>query len=262
MSMKAKLFCASNKYSRRAWLQALLAALAVSVATRTQAEAENLAVGPGPFALLIQDDPTGPRDSIDPAGQRLGRLLDGMNVEAHWPAGFPIDWRTGEVTGPREITPGGHTHCSAFAAAVAERMGVYLLRPPAHGQQWLANAQAQWLNGIGNEGPMRARDAGWLRIGALSQPDTSERAIARANQGHLVVAVYFQPPENGIRRAGHIAIVRPSNKAAGLVRLEGPDVIQAGKHNHRIVPMVEGFADHKAGWRNGTIEYFRNRAVA
>jgi hypothetical protein len=182
-------------------------------------------------------------------------------VEQLWLAGSPIDWRSGEAVGPPNPAPGGHTHCSAFAASVADRLGVYLLRPPEHGQQWLANAQEQWLNGIWNERGMRARDAGWLRIGALSAPDSSERAIARANDGHLVVAVYFQPPENGRIRSGHIAIVRPSEKPPGLVASEGPDVIQAGGRNHRVVALRDGFADHKAGWRNGTIEYFRNRAT-
>ena len=244
--------------SRRSCLTSLTIALGMG----SGGCAAQAPVGPGPFALLIQDDPTGPRGAISPAGERLGRLLDRTNVEALWQAGFPIDWRTGETIGPRNPAPGGHTHCSAFAAAVADQMGIYLLRPSEHGQQWLANAQEEWLNGIGHERAMRARDAGWLRIGTLSTEGVSERAIARANAGHLVVAVYFQPPVDGKTRAGHIAIVRPSEKPESLVRAEGPDVIQAGAHNHRLVALKDGFADHKAGWRNGTIEYFRNRKAA
>jgi hypothetical protein len=200
------------------------------------------------------------RGEIPPAGQRLASLLDGMNVESLWIAGFPVDWRTGQATGPRKTTPGGHTHCSAFAAAVADRLGLYLLRPPEHGQDWLANAQEMWLNGRGAARAMPAREAGWEKIGALADAGASEHAVSRANAGHLVVAVYFQPPDGGRQRPGHIAVVRPSEKAPGLVRAEGPDVTQAGGHNHRVASLREGFASHKAGWREGSIEYFFNRA--
>jgi hypothetical protein len=197
---------------------------------------------------------------IAPEGQRLTSLLDGMNVESLWIAGFPIDWRTGQATGPRRTTPGGHTHCSAFAAAVADRLGLYLLRPPEHGQNWLANAQETWLNGRGETLAVPARDAGWEKIGTLADPGASEHAVEQANAGHLVVASYFQPPDGDRQRSGHIAIIRPSDKAPGLVSAEGPDVTQAGAHNHRLASLREGFSAHKDGWRDGTIEYFFNRA--
>ena len=197
---------------------------------------------------------------IGPEGRRLAGFLDGMNVESLWIAGFPIDWRTGQSTGPRGTTPGGHTHCSAFAAAAAERLGLYLLRPPEHGQNWLANAQEMWLNGRGSPNARPAREVGWEKIGTLADTGASEQAVALANAGHLVLAVYFQPPDGGQQRPGHIAIVRPSEKAAGLIRADGPDVTQAGGHNYRVVAMRQGFASHKAGWRDGTIEYFRSRA--
>lgn len=259
----------SGGMNRRTHLTSLITILAAGVAGAGRVAAQerrdrvsDIPVGPGPYALLIQDDPTGPRGGVTPAGRRLAQLLDGMHVESLWLAGYPIDWRTGEITGPRKTTPGGHTHCSAFAAAAADRMGVYLLRPPEHGQDWLANAQEEWLNGKWQGRAIRARDAGWLRIGALYEQGSSERAIARANAGHLVVAVYFQPPDGDRQRAGHIAIVRPGDKPPGLVQAEGPDVTQAGGHNHRIASLREGFVSHKAGWRDGTIEYFRTRAQA
>ena len=184
-----------------------------------------------------------------------------MNVEALWQANYPIDWRTGQIAGPFETSPGGHTHCSAFAAAVADRLGVYILRPPEHGQMWLANAQEQWLNGAPG-GRTAASAARWGRIGYLRDPGASDRAVAVANQGHLVVASYFQPPVEGRQRSGHIAIVRPSDKPPERIAENGPDVTQAGGQNWLRVALRKGFAAHRAGWNEGTIEYFWNQATA
>jgi hypothetical protein len=192
---------------------------------------------------------------VTAAGQRLTRLLNDMNVDGLWLAGYPIEWRTGQIIGPAETTPGGHTHCSAFAAAVAERLGIYILRPPEHGQMWLANAQEQWLSGA-DGGQLSARAAGWSRIGYLRDPGASDRAVGAANSGHLVVASYFQPPVDGRQRSGHIAIIRPSDKPLDRIRENGPDVTQAGGRNWLRVAMREGFASHRAGWNEGTIEYF------
>jgi len=200
-------------------------------------------------AALAQPLSPGP---ITPQAARLAALLDATNVETLWPAGFHVDWRSGAPEGPRLSTPGAHTHCSAFAAAVAERLGIYLLRPPDHAQDWLANAQERWLNG--------PDAAGWRRLGRLADPGASLRAVALANQGKLVVAVYFQPPretpQGPKERSGHIAIVRPSDKSPALIDSEGPDVIQAGTVNYRQVALREGFAGHKEGLASGDIEYF------
>lgn len=185
-------------------------------------------------------------------GQRLAELLDGMNVETLWQHGYHVDWRTGVARGPRETSPGAHTHCSAFAAAVADRLGVYLLRPPEHKQAFLADAQERWLNS--------PAATGWSRIGRLSDPGASLRAVALANQGKLVVAVYFQPPKETAdgqkEEPGHIAIIRPSDKPTALIESEGPDETQAGKVNHRLVSLRDGFRSHQDAWAMGAIEYF------
>jgi hypothetical protein len=185
---------------------------------------------------------------ITPEGSRLGALLDGMNVETLWQQGYRVDWQTGTAKGPPETSPGRHTHCSAFAAAAAERLGVYLLRPPEHGLKFLANAQERWLNG--------AEAAGWNRVGRLADAGASLSAVALANQGKFVVAVYFQPPKADKEVPGHIAIVRPSDKSPALIVSDGPDVIQAGMHNHRLTTLHAGFADHPAAWSTGAIEFF------
>ncbi len=193
---------------------------------------------------------------MTPEGLRLAALLDSMNVEALWQRGYHIDWRTGVSEGPPETKPGSHTHCSAFAAAVAERLGIYLLRPPEHGQNWLANAQEQWLNS--------PAAIGWRRVGRLSDPGASRRAVALANQGKLVIAIYFQPPLETIsgpkELSGHAAIIRPSNKSPELIESEGPDEIQAGMTNHRVVALRDGFRSHKEAWATGAIEYFWHNA--
>jgi hypothetical protein len=175
-----------------------------------------------------------------------------MNVEGLWQHGYHVDWRTGVAEGPPETTPGAHTHCSAFAAAVAERLGIYLLRPPEHGQNFLADAQERWLNSPAANG--------WNRIGRVADPGSSLRAVALANQGKLVVAIYFEPPLQTIagpkEESGHIAIVRPSEKSPALIESEGPDEIQAGLYNHRLVALRDGFRSHKSAWATGAIEYF------
>src|SRR6185312_7088773 len=88
---------------------------------------------------------------VDANGVRLERLLDRTEVETRWPAGVHVSWETGIPDGKAEHGDGKHTHCSAFVAAVAKQLGVYILRPPEHGQILLANAQYDWLSGDGTQ---------------------------------------------------------------------------------------------------------------
>ena len=101
---------------------------------------------------------------ISPAGQRLASFLDNMDVESLWLANEHVNWETGKPDrGAGYEGPGNHTHCSAFAAAAAMRLGVYLLRPPEHGQELLSNAQAAWI--AGPEG----QRAGWRAVSGYRQ---------------------------------------------------------------------------------------------
>jgi len=110
---------------------------------------------------------------ITAAGQHLAAQLDAMDVESLWLAHQHVDWETGQADRGAEYEgPGNHTHCSAFTAAAAKRLGVYLLRPPEHGQQLLANAQAKWLGGS------EAREGGWQEITG------AQRAQSMANSGN------------------------------------------------------------------------------
>jgi hypothetical protein len=181
---------------------------------------------------------------ITAAGQRLAGILDGMNVESLWLAHQHVNWETGEADRGGEYEGADkHTHCSAFAAAAAKQLGVYILRPPEHGQQLLANAQAAWL------ATEEARRQGWQEIPG------ARRGQQEANLGHLVVVVFLNPDSN---EPGHIAIVRPSEKSAPALERYGPQIIQAGTHNHASTTVRTGFSSHPDAWPNG-VRYYMHK---
>ncbi len=183
---------------------------------------------------------------ISPADEHLAKVLDQMDVEHHWLAGKYVKWRTGETL-DKPVTDGkSHTHCSAFVAAAAEELGVYILRPPQHPASLLANAQYDWLGGEG-------RKEGWMPVA------TGVEAQQLANRGNLVVAVY---KESNPKTPGHIAIVRPSTKSEAKIREEGPQIIQAGKDNHASTSLKEGFKHHRNAFRDGQIRYFAHPVPA
>ena len=82
-------------------------------------------------------------------GQRLATFLDATGVDNLWIAGHHIDWRTGEPDPSRPDGREAASHRSAFAAAIAGRLGAYVLRPPEHPQELLASAQMGWLRSEG-----------------------------------------------------------------------------------------------------------------
>jgi hypothetical protein len=171
---------------------------------------------------------------------RLRRTLDAMQVESHWPAGEHVNWESGVPDGRPETAEGRHTHCSAFVAATAKRLGIYILRPPEHPQVLLANAQYDWL---ADSGATR----GW-------QPLTDARtAQAYANRGWFVVATYRNHHDN---KPGHIAVVRPSEKGQHVIDNEGPQITQAGSVNYNSTSLAHGFAGHPAAWGHQEVRYY------
>ena len=126
------------------------------------------------------------------------------------------------------------------AAAAAKRLGIYILRPPEHSQELLANAQYDWLEAA-------SARMGW-RI--LDGPQAAQPAT---NQGELVVAAYRNHLDD---RPGHIAIVRPSEKDDAAIANEGPQITQAGGRNYRDTNVRTGFAGHPAAWSRGEIRYY------
>jgi hypothetical protein len=193
--------------------------------------------------LLLGTGRISSAEEIDPAARQVAAAIDAMNVEQHWPAGVHVDWETGVPDGRVESAVGKHTHCSAFVAAAAKRLGIYVLRPPEHGQMLLANAQFDWL-----AGPGAAR--GWQPLGGAVE------AQHRANRGDFVVAAYKNHRDD---KPGHIAIVRPSEKSAAAILAEGPQVTQAGGSNYRSTSLKQGFAGHPAAWRDAEVRYYAHR---
>ena len=178
---------------------------------------------------------------IAAAGRRLAATLDSMNVESLWLAHEHVNWESGEPDkGADYEGPGNHSHCSAFAAAAAKRLGVYLLRPPEHGQVLLANAQAEWISSAA------AQNSGWESVSDMRE------AQRLANQGNLVL-VLFQNSDKHV--PGHIAIVRPSEKSPKALRENGPQIIMAGNHNYASTNVRFGFQNHPGAWPDGVLYY-------
>ena len=172
-------------------------------------------------------------EPVTPKGKAVISKLEAMGVDKLWLAGAIVDWKTGLPTGKPVTDPGKHTHCSQFAAAACDLLGVYLLRPPEHSPVLLANAQFDWL------GSKAGETKGWT---------TAKDGVAaqdQANQGNLVVAVYKNKDP---QKPGHIAIVRPGEKSPEEIAKEGPDVIQAGGTNYIKTSLRKGFANHKQGY--------------
>ncbi len=178
--------------------------------------------------------------ALTPKGQWLARQLDHMDVATKWIAGAHVDWDTGRPDDQAEALPGRHTHCSAFVAATAKTLGVYILRPPEHGQVLLANAQNEWLASDGGS-------HGWRAVNGPLE------AQSLANAGALVVASYHSHRAD---KPGHIAIVRPGDKSEQALLSEGPDVIQAGTVNSNSISVRAGFAGHPHAWGDGEIAYY------
>lgn len=57
-------------------------------------------------------------------------------------------------------------------------------------------------------------------------------------------------------KPGHIAIVRPSDKNAASIRVEGPQITQAGGTNYRSTSLKQGFAGHPRAWERDEIRYY------
>ena len=198
------------------------------------------AIAPCLAALLIfaRAAAAGP---ISDEGEKLVRFLDSMHVEEHWIAGAIVEWRTGEPTGQPIKDDGKHTHCSQFAAAACERLGIYILRPPEHSAVALANAQFDWLPS--EEGKAK----GWSPVkDGIAAQDI-------ANRGSLVVAVY---KNHDPKKSGHIAIIRPSTKSEAEIKAEGPQVTQAGGTNRNSAPLKAGFSNHPKAFEKNEIVYY------
>jgi len=187
--------------------------------------------------------------ALEPVGEaatKLNTAFDAMHVEEHWIAGAIVDWKTGDPTGKPITDDGKHTHCSQFAASACDRLGIYLLHPPDHKSNLLANAQYDWLASDAG------KEKGWSPVadGASAQDF--------ANKGHIVVAVCKNPDP---KKSGHIAIIRPGQRTPAELAAEGPAIIQAGGHNYNYGTLKRGFANHPGAFDNGEIRFFEHALV-
>jgi hypothetical protein len=177
---------------------------------------------------------------VSKEGKKLAEFYDSFKVDQLWLSGRYVDWKTGEPLNKPVTDSKPHTHCSAFAAAACDTAGVYLLHPPEHSVELLANAQYDWLQGDGKK-------QGWVAI------DSAWQAQQEANRGRIVVAVY---KESDPKKHGHIALVRPSETTEEKVQAEGPRIIQAGMDNYVDGNLKEGFKHHKDAFADAKIKFF------
>lgn len=172
--------------------------------------------------------------SLDKKGSDLKLYYLSLNVEGLWTAGYHVNWETG-IADKTDATSGNHTHCSAFAAAACAKLRIYLLRPPEHKQELLANAQYDWMSSEA------ATEAGWKPIAGN---DLYKTVQSMANKGYVVVAVCKNPDA---RKPGHIALVMPTELTTDKLEDAGPMVIMAGNHNFNKISLKNGFKSHIAG---------------
>jgi len=185
------------------------------------------------------------REPVLPQGEALAKQLDAMHVESHWIAGHHVNWRTGEPDGRRTPVQGHHSHCSAFVAAVAVKLGVEILRPPEHSQVLLADAQCNWL---ADEGVR----VGWRLV------ETPLAAQRFANRGEFVVACYESSDPT---LPGHIAVVRPAAVSHRRIESQGPQVTQAGIENFRSTTLARGFRHHPRAWARRAVRFYRHEPM-
>jgi hypothetical protein len=182
---------------------------------------------------------------VSESGEKLKKAYLAMDVEHLWQAGAHIDWETGRPDDPT-ATYGVKTHCSAFIAALCERQGIYILRPPQHKQELLANAQYDWLASA------EAASKGWHPI---TGANIYQRAQQYANQGHVVVAVYKNPDAH---EPGHIAAVMPSPVPPDELASDGPKLISASAHNYNFTTLRAAFRRHITEWPATAILFYYN----
>jgi hypothetical protein len=179
-------------------------------------------------------------------GDRMTEFLDGIPVESRWLSGHHITWTTGQQDRKDGVAPETASHCSAFVAAVALALDRYILRPPNHNQELLANHQYDWLYGDETYCGPDALTSGWQTLGRSGDDGVLAEAVARANAGQLVLAA-FKAADS--KTPGHICIVRPQtwSQDSGLA----PKVMSAGTYNYSTADMKKVFESHPDAWPSG-----------
>lgn len=183
---------------------------------------------------------------VDKQGRLLEKFYRSLDVEHLWIAGSHINWETGVADRP-DATSGNHTHCSAFVASACEKLGIYILRPPEHGQALLANAQYDWLQ------TEEARRNGWSMITNNNRIYLYNQVQKLANAGKLVIAIIKNPDDS---KPGHAALIMPKEIDEDKLTESGPVLIMAGTHNFNFISLKNGFKSHIADWPENEIMFY------
>jgi hypothetical protein len=186
--------------------------------------------------------------TVDKKGKSLEKFYLRLDVEHLWIAGSHINWETGVADKP-DATAGNHTHCSAFIASACEKLGIYILRPPEHGQILLANAQYDWLQ------TEEARKNGWRLITNANRISLYTEVQKLANSGKLIIAVIKSPDDS---KPGHAALIMPKEIDEDKLTESGPVLIMAGTHNFNFISLKNGFRSHIANWPENEIMFYVN----
>jgi len=166
----------------------------------------------------------------------LNAFLNSLEVDKYWLVGTSVNWLTGAAGGSGgNMTLGTDSHCSAFAGAVTELLGIYLLREPQSSDLNLANNQAVWFV---------TNTVGWFPIASMTN------AQLLANNGVLVMASY-----QASSGAGHIAVLRASNRAGSDIEANGPEECQSGDDNYADTNLATGFSEHPGAFPDYILFY-------
>ena len=204
--------------------------------------------------VRCQSRQSGSRRKPD-AGLHAGRRASANRVPGRPAADDPLDPpssrrladRAAERSESQRSGTTEETHCSAFVAAVALMLDIYILRAPHHGQNDLANAQADWLAGGAAFGGPTAKDAKWIALGSSGDAAALKAAVDAANLGRLVVGFYRAAPgSDGKPVPGHAVIVLPQSAAA--VGDDGPRVMSVADVNRPDTTMRTAFHAHPEAW--------------
>ena len=183
--------------------------------------------------------------TINESGKKLKKFYLGLDVEHLWLAGGHVNCQTGLPDAP-STTEIEKSHSPVFVAELCHRQGLYILRPPQHPQDMLANDQCDWLT------TAEAKIQGWNLIAG---DDIYKQAQDYANKGHVVVAIYKNAAPNA---TGHVAAVMPALISSKELSEEGPKIIMAGTHNFNNISLKAGFKHHVTTWPASGILFYYN----
>ncbi|XVN40872.1 MAG: hypothetical protein RCO49_09125 [Rickettsia endosymbiont of Argas persicus] len=213
------------------------------------------------IACLLGVNITAQAENISETAKKNLEIINSLNVEKKWQKGNVINCRTGETL--LEETEKYDSpklkrlsHCSCFAYAASKALGLpnkSLLPHPEGDKEFipaLSNKQAEWLETEGVKN-------GWSYIKTENRDEGFIQAQKFANQGHFVVSVYKNANP---RRAGHIAVVIPSSKDIEKIKLEGPDIAQAGTSNFSSGSLKKGFRNKKDAFKDNEIKFYYFKA--